>query len=152
MRLQLRSCVASQLEKERPNVNKNVGSAHLYCCTAVLLSISAFAVDGVVLINQNTVIAAGEFPCHITQPGSYRLTGNLVVTSANIAADGKAAIVIDADNVTLDLNGFAISGPNTCAWIPVFCTNNGVNAHGVLSFHTRIAVFNGYIFKACSMV
>ena len=42
-----------------------------------LLASSAFAVDGVVLINQSTVTAAGGFPYSITQSGSYRLSGNL---------------------------------------------------------------------------
>jgi hypothetical protein len=74
----------------------------------------AFAVDGVILINQATVMAAGGFPYKITQPGSYKLSGNLVVTTA-IAE----AIVISSDDVTLDLNGFSIScndpGGNGCA-------------------------------------
>jgi parallel beta-helix repeat protein len=64
----------------------------------------AFAVDGVILINQATVMAAGGFPYKITRPGSYKLSGNLVVTTA-IAE----AIVISSDDVTLDLNGFSIS-------------------------------------------
>jgi len=74
---------------------------------AVLLSVSAFAVDGVVLINQNTVIAAGGFPYSITQPGSYKLTGNLVVPVA------RNGIVIQASGVSLDLNGFSISTAGT---------------------------------------
>ncbi|HZW08786.1 MAG TPA: right-handed parallel beta-helix repeat-containing protein [Phycisphaerales bacterium] len=40
----------------------------------------------------------------ITKPGSYYLTGDLAV------APGKRGIEIDADNVTLDLSGFTISG------------------------------------------
>lgn len=40
----------------------------------------------------------------ITQPGSYRLTGNLS------AASGEHGIVILAENVTLDLAGFLIEG------------------------------------------
>jgi len=39
----------------------------------------------------------------INTPGSYVLT-------ANISATGSTAIAINADNVTLDLNGFTISG------------------------------------------
>lgn len=73
-------------------------------CAAVLLSISAFAVDGVVLINQNTVIAAGGFPYVIAHAGSYKLSGDLTVTSPSIDA-----IQVSADNVTIDLNGFTIS-------------------------------------------
>ena len=40
----------------------------------------------------------------ISQPGSYYLTGNI----GGVA--GQAAIAIDADNVTLDLGGFALLG------------------------------------------
>lgn len=67
-----------------------------------VLSIPALAVDGVTLINQATVTAAGGFPYVISQPGSYRLSGNLVVLNAT-------AISITASNVTLDLNGFSIT-------------------------------------------
>lgn len=63
---------------------------------------SAFAVDGVVLINQATVLAAGGFPYTINQPGSYRLAGNLQATNTS-------AITILAPNVSLDLNGFSVS-------------------------------------------
>src|SRR5436305_10093862 len=64
----------------------------------------AFAIDGVTLINQSTVMAAGGFPYSITQPGSYKLTGNLVVPSL------LNGILISASDVTLDLNGFTITG------------------------------------------
>jgi hypothetical protein len=73
-----------------------------------MFSAPAFAVDGQVLINQSTVMAAGGFPYKITHPGSYKLSGNLVVPAD---VDG---IDILTDNVTIDLNGFTISGPDTC--------------------------------------
>ena len=53
----------------------------LLAVSAILFATSAFAVDGQVLINQSTVIAAGGFPYRITQPGSYKLTGNLTMTT-----------------------------------------------------------------------
>ena len=68
-----------------------------------LIPASAFAVDGVVLINQSSVMAAGGFPYVISQPGSYRLSGNLV------APNVSDAIQVATSNVTLDLNGFSIS-------------------------------------------
>jgi nitrous oxidase accessory protein NosD len=49
----------------------------------------------------------------ISQPGSYYLTGNVTGVS------GKHGIVISADNVALDLNGFSMTGPGT--------TQNGVD-------------------------
>ena len=72
----------------------------------------AFAIDGQVLINQSTVMAAGGFPYVISQPGSYKLSGNLTMTttaSGNYAPLGvDAAIVIASSDVILDLNGFTI--------------------------------------------
>ncbi|HZW06282.1 MAG TPA: hypothetical protein VFF65_04090, partial [Phycisphaerales bacterium] len=41
----------------------------------------------------------------ITQPGSYYLTGNL------IGVANKHGILIEADDVTVDLNGFEVLGP-----------------------------------------
>ena len=86
---------------------------------AVGVSTAALAVDGVLEINQtcavNTGCFAGDaagFPVTITQPGSYRLTGNLDLT----AVPGTNAIVLQA-TVTLDLGGFAIVGPVTCTGV-----------------------------------
>jgi hypothetical protein len=70
------------------------------------LPASVFAVDGVTLINQSTVMAAGGFPYKITQPGSYKLSGNLDASQVTVDA-----IQITVSNVTLDLNGFSIFGP-----------------------------------------
>lgn len=52
---------------------------------------------------------APGFPVTLTQSGHYRLTGNLVVPA------GMHGIVIEGHNITLDLNGFTISGPATCS-------------------------------------
>jgi hypothetical protein len=76
----------------------------LLAIVLVLVPVCAFAIDGQVLINQSTVMAAGGFPYNIMQTGSYKLSGNLVVPA------GVDGIVINADNVTLDLNGFTIQG------------------------------------------
>jgi hypothetical protein len=51
-------------------------------------------------------ISQKDVPLVITKPGSYCLISNLTVSSPN-----SAAISIGADNVTIDLNGFTISGP-----------------------------------------
>jgi hypothetical protein len=72
--------------------------------TFVLIPAWAFAVDGVVLINHASVMASGGYPYMITQPGSYRLSGNLTVPNST------EGIRIVTDNVTIDLNGFAIIG------------------------------------------
>jgi hypothetical protein len=69
----------------------------------------AFPVDGVIEINQTRAIAGGVtagdtagFPVTLSQPGSYRLTGNLDVPG------NRDGVQIEADDVTLDLNGFTI--------------------------------------------
>ena len=98
-------------------------------CMGILaaLSTSLYAVDGVVLINQSQALAgnitpgdAPGFPVTISQSGSYRLTGNLIVPDAN-----TTAIQIAAENVTLDLNGFSIIGPSVCTSSPTTCPAPG---------------------------
>jgi hypothetical protein len=92
-----------------------------------------YAVDGVVLIDQARALAgsitpgdAPGFPVTISQPGSYRLSGNLRVPSA-------IGIEITADDVSIDLNGFAIFG------------NLELNSTGIVDIgaRRRIAVRNG---------
>jgi hypothetical protein len=81
------------------------------------MSGSAFAVDGVVLIDQNKALAGGVtpgdaagFPVTITQPGSYRLSSNLIQPTPN-----TPVIDVRAGHVTIDLNGFAILGATDCS-------------------------------------
>ncbi len=86
------------------------------------------------------------FPVLITQPGSYRLTSNLEVPDA-----GTTAIQITANDVTLDLNGFTISGPNVCTSSPVRCTFSGggigIMAVGPVNVVSpaNVRVFNGTV-------
>jgi len=77
----------------------------------------ALAVDGAILINQARALAGSVtvgdtpgFPVSINTPGYYVLTSNLTVPNQN-----TTAIQINSNNVTIDLNGFAILGPNVCA-------------------------------------
>jgi parallel beta-helix repeat protein len=90
---------------------------------------SAGAVDGTIEINQAKVLASSGFPYQINASGSYRLTSNLTVSSA--AAD---AIEVFVNNVTIDLNGFSITGPGGSS-------STGVNA----SSQTDVTVENGTI-------
>ncbi len=100
-------------------------------CVLTVVPGSLFAVDGVILIDQSHALAgnltpgdAPGFPVTITQSGSYRLSGNLMVPDAN-----TTAIVITADFVTIDMNGFSIIGPGTCAatfpTAPTKCSSPG---------------------------
>jgi len=118
------------------------------------VALPAHAVDGVILVDQNKAmsgsVTVGDtpgFPVSINQPGSYRLGGNLSVPN-----NTTTAIEINASNVTLDLNGFAILGPVTCPAFP--CTNAGslASGYGVLSgsdspqkAYVNITVRNGTI-------
>ena len=90
-------------------------------------SCTLYAVDGVVLIDQNRALAgnvtpgdAAGFPVTISVSGSYRLSGNLTVPDIN-----TSAILVTADNVTIDLNGFSIIGPVVCSGFPATCNQTG---------------------------
>ncbi len=74
-------------------------------------------------------LAGGTSTITISAPGSYFLTGDLTVATGN-------GIVISADNVTLDLNGFTISS-----------TASSVNGSGILLTNERsgVELRNGHI-------
>lgn len=93
-----------------------MSKSQLLFALSILIPACALAQNGVMQINQSIVAtggnrATGGFPYIINQPGSYQLTGNLVVPA------GSNGIGIAASNVTLDLNGFTINllGLNTSA-------------------------------------
>ncbi len=130
-------------------------SVNLYimaCLLAVDLgSASALAAPGVGEISQAAVEAGlppcdatPGFPCEITVPGVFRLTSNLTIPDAD-----TTALLISADDVTLDLNGFTISGPNVCTWSTdtseVTCTTveGGVGVSADL--RSRTTVLNGHV-------
>ena len=76
----------------------------------------AHAVDGVIEINHISALAGNVtpgdtagYPVTISEPGSYRLTG---ISSPQ--TDLNNVIEIDANSVTLDLNGFSILGGQIC--------------------------------------
>ena len=70
--------------------------------------------DQTVLLDQQTIVNAGGFPFKITAPGSYKLVGNLVVPQ------DTSGILVQSSDVTLDLNGFSITGG-------IVCDNGGFN-------------------------
>jgi hypothetical protein len=96
------------------------------------LALSIYAKDdGVVLIDQKDTLAGNVtpgdtpgFPVSITQPGSYKLSGNLTVPN-----NSTSGIVISADHVTIDLGGFAILGPVNCPGGS--CTGGGSSIAGI---------------------
>lgn len=101
----------------------------------LLIARPALAVDGVIEINQSRALAGNVsptdgpgYPIILTVSGSYRVTSDL---AAPVNSDG---IRIDADNVTLDLNGFTLYG------------GGGLIADGVqIANHSNIEIKNGTI-------
>jgi hypothetical protein len=80
--------------------------AAVACAFALLIMAGqAPAAEGVIEINQTVVTAAGGFPFKITAPGAYQLTSNLTIASGLVNA-----INVLAAPVTIDLNGFTITG------------------------------------------
>ncbi len=78
-------------------------------------------------------ILISELPYTISQPGMYRLSGDLSLSTTN-----TNGITIDADNVTLDLNGHALIGPGKAAG----STGDGIYVDGP---QYNIAIRNGTV-------
>jgi len=125
---------------------------HFLALGAFITASGALAVDGVVEINQARALAGNVtpgdmpgFPVTLSRSGSYRLTSNLDVR-ALASPENITAISVTTDDVTIDMNGFAILGPTICSGAPVtFCTpsgsGNGIDAGSNSGFRA----FNGTI-------
>jgi hypothetical protein len=97
----------------------------LWLCASV-----ARAVDGVIEINDASIVAAGGYPAVIGTTASYVLTGNLTPPA------GADAIVVLVNNVTIDLNGFTIDGAGAGV--------NGIFAPFVLGLTVRNGTVTGF--------
>jgi len=82
----------------------------------VALASPALAGEGRIPIDQDRAVAGGVtasdtagFPVTLDTPGTYVLTGPVTVPDQN-----TTAIEVTAANVTIDLNGFKMSGPVSC--------------------------------------
>lgn len=105
--------------------------AAIFAVSAMLACAApALAVDGTIEINQAKVIAAGGFPYNINASGSYRLTGNLTVSSTT-----SDAVDVNVGNVTIDLNGFSIIGPG----------NSTSGGNGIFGGNGALTVENGSV-------
>ena len=115
--------------------------------TVLGFAASAGAVDGTIEINQAKVMAATGFPYTIGASGSYRLTGNLTVPAST------NGINVSVANVTIDLNGFSITGPLTTLTsatpIGINATQNLVTVENgiVTGFGTGVVVGSGGIIR-----
>jgi hypothetical protein len=116
-----------------------------------LIGPPALAADGVFEINETCARISGTGcfpgdapspPVTITQPGSYVLTSNIYVPDPN----DPAVIQIAASHVTLDLNGFMISGPSVCSGSPLSCTPTGT-LKGITTdtARTGVVILNGFV-------
>ena len=110
------------------------------------LATRAIASDGVLEINQTCAAQTGCFagdaagyPVTIATLGSYRLTGNLILPNEN-----TTGIVVTATDVSIDLGGFTIRGPNQCSAPPVVCQLTGTG-EGIYGQVDRLRVSNGSI-------
>lgn len=96
-----------------------------YCLaisTILWISSVSLAADGALEINESCAVQTGCFagdalgyPVTISQPGSYVLSGNLVIPDVN-----QTAILVSADQVSIDLNDFAII-QSTCVGVFFSC-------------------------------
>ncbi|NKI36153.1 right-handed parallel beta-helix repeat-containing protein [Wenzhouxiangella sp. XN79A] len=83
---------------------------------------------------------SGGYPITLTEPGSYILTSNLTTTNAN-----QTLIQVNADNVQVDLNGFALLGPAVCSGSTVSCTGTGIGDGISASGRSYVTIVNGSV-------
>ncbi len=114
----------------------------------------ARAAEGALEIDQIRALAGGltpgdtpGFPVTLSRRGAYRLTSNLDVRGQPTPAE-VTAIVVTADEVSLDLAGFAVIGPTDCivntAPRLVSCTPLGTG-RGINSSSRHTVVRNGSV-------
>ncbi len=115
---------------------------------ALLAGGGAQAAGGVVEINAARASAGGVtpgdaagYPVRLSASGNYALTGNLEVTSQ------VTVIEVAADDVSIDLHGFALLGPVTCTGEPVTtCDVAAAGGYGIdAASRSRVVVRNGHV-------
>ncbi len=91
--------------------------------------------DGRVPLNAET---DGHAPIRINRPGYYYLTGDLA------APAGHHAIEISTGHVTLDLNGFTITGNRDIGSLNGIEISAGTNRDGIVIKHGTVQGFCGH--------
>jgi parallel beta-helix repeat protein len=86
-------------------------------------------------IRGSTPLYPEDMPYNLTHSGSYYLTGDM-----HVLDPGTDGITISADNVTLDLNGFALIGPGKGVG-----TDDGVHIECVVGYCDGISLYNGSV-------
>src|SRR5437870_6167395 len=101
---------------------------------ALSVTVTPAAAGDVKLLKQPST-----FPLVISEPGSYRLKGNITVPDEN-----TTAISAQADYVTIDLNGYSIQGPVVCTGTPVTsCSPSFGSGVGIDGIGRGLTVRNG---------
>lgn len=123
-----------------------IASLCIVTAACTLAALPASAVDGVRELNQ-VCAATGcvpdddpGFPIELSADGHYRLTGPLAVGNGD-----TTAIAVASDYVTIDLNGFTITGITYYTGTPVTsCAPTGTGV-GINSTVGRLEVRNGVV-------
>jgi hypothetical protein len=114
----------------------------------VFLVLTLLPAHGQVAINQTAAVAGGisgscdapGFPITICTSGSYKLTSDLTVPANTDGID------INAGDVTIDLNGFAIRGALTCTGSGSTLSCSGSSSgYGIESNSVNITVHGGTV-------
>jgi len=120
---------------------------------ALALAPAARAVDGVIEISQERILAGGVtqgdapgYPLTIAASGSYRFTGHLTAVGVAGAAP-SIEIVAPARDVAIDLNGFSLDGGGACTagTTGASCTLSGLANGIVSSTGAQVSIRNGAI-------
>ncbi|MDF1696949.1 MAG: right-handed parallel beta-helix repeat-containing protein [Saprospiraceae bacterium] len=98
-------------------------------CISAMLPNTSINIDNRIPVDQLDNCSSTRY-C-ITEPGHYYLRNSIVETGSFYSV----AIRIDSDNVTLDLNGFAI----------IAGSNNALNGIRVFGSHNTIVIKNGIV-------
>jgi hypothetical protein len=119
---------------------KGLRSAVSLCAVGALLAVAPAGAVGLKKLKQPKA-----FPITISTPGSYILTSNLDVTKTGQPnPENLTAIAVQADNVTIDLNGFSVLGPCT-GGPPCSPTGSGVGIDSVTAGRHNAVVLNGTV-------
>lgn len=121
---------------------------HVILVTLMLSGVSpAIAADGRFEINHVSVLEGGitpgdtpGYPATLSVEGSYVLTSNLFIPNHN-----THGIVVSAEFVSIDLNGFSIIGTTTCSNVPVDACAPLGTGRGITSDFRGTSVSNGVV-------
>ena len=149
---------SSHQHKER-NPRRRLHPTACACFLAAGLAVFGPVVsadEGVLEINIHCALSGGcfpgdsaGFPVTIANPGSYRLTSGLDLSLGSGATENITGIVVNADDVVIDLNGFTIAGSTFCTGVPpsMSCSpsGSGIGIEGATGGAVNTVVRNGNI-------